>query len=271
MLKICSKCKRELENIFFCKDKSKKDGLFIWCNDCRKQHTIETKEKRRLYWENNKHRFSKKIYYQRNKEKSKERSKKWFLDNAEKASQTRKKYRELNLDKLKLRNKEWTLSESGKESHKISCEKYRVKNKILINERRRLYKKNKLATDPIFKFKEYFSNLFRYSMTRNKLSKNNKSTFEFLGYSLDELKNHIEKQFESWMTWENQGAYDHVVWNDDDPSTWKWQLDHIQPQSTFTFSSIQDEDFKKCWTLENLRPLSAKQNYLDGVTRKRHK
>jgi hypothetical protein len=28
-----------------------------------------------------------------------------------------------------------------------------------------------------------------------------------------------------------------------------------------------DEEFKKCWALSNLRPLSAKQNILDGNRR----
>lgn len=31
------------------------------------------------------------------------------------------------------------------------------------------------------------------------------------------------------------------------------------------------EEFKKCWALENLRPLSAKQNNYDGVSKTRHK
>ena len=32
----------------------------------------------------------------------------------------------------------------------------------------------------------------------------------------------------------------------------------------------KDDNFKKCWALENLRPLSSKQNLLDGSTRVRH-
>lgn len=34
---------------------------------------------------------------------------------------------------------------------------------------------------------------------------------------------------------------------------------------------MKDEDFKKCWALSNLRPLCAKQNLIDGVTKIRHK
>jgi len=64
--------------------------------------------------------------------------------------------------------------------------------------------------------------------------------------------------------------YNANTWDDSDSSTWTWQIDHIIPQSTFAYSSMEDEAFKKCWSLDNLRPLSAKQNYLDGVRRVRH-
>jgi hypothetical protein len=33
---------------------------------------------------------------------------------------------------------------------------------------------------------------------------------------------------------------------------------------------MEDDNFKKCWALNNLRPLSAKQNILDGTTKIRH-
>jgi hypothetical protein len=66
------------------------------------------------------------------------------------------------------------------------------------------------------------------------------------------------------MTWENHGAYQSSKWDDNDISTWKWQIDHIIPQHKLPYSSMEDENFKKCWALENLRPYSAKQNLLDG-------
>ena len=46
------------------------------------------------------------------------------------------------------------------------------------------------------------------------------------------------------------------TWNDNDQSTWTWNIDHIIPQSTLPYTSMDDEIFKKCWALENLRPLS---------------
>ena len=87
---------------------------------------------------------------------------------------------------------------------------------------------------------------------------------KYLPYNAKELKEHIEKQFSEpgneWMTWENWGVYDPKTWNENDKSTWKWQLDHIIPQSRFKYESMEDEEFKQCWALSNLRPYSAKLN-----------
>lgn len=67
------------------------------------------------------------------------------------------------------------------------------------------------------------------------------------------------------MTWDNWGIYDPVVWDDNDSTTWTWQIDHIIPQSMLKFDSLEHDNFKKCWVLENLRPYSAKQNIKDGA------
>lgn len=70
-----------------------------------------------------------------------------------------------------------------------------------------------------------------------------------LPYTLEELKKHLENQFEDWMTWDNYG---------------EWHLDHIIPQSSFKFTNMQQEEFLKCWSLSNLRPLSKIENLKKG-------
>jgi hypothetical protein len=52
------------------------------------------------------------------------------------------------------------------------------------------------------------------------------------------------------MTMENYGSY--------------WHIDHIKPRSLFTYTSIEDEQFKKCWALSNLQPLEALENIRKG-------
>jgi hypothetical protein len=73
------------------------------------------------------------------------------------------------------------------------------------------------------------------------------------------------------MNWDNYGKYNPKTWDDNDSSTWKWNIDHIIPQAKLPYTSEKDVNFKKCWSLNNLRPYSAKQNLLDGATKIRHK
>ena len=100
------------------------------------------------------------------------------------------------------------------------------------------------------------------------LKKNNSSKkdsiLKFLQYTIEELKMHLESLFEPWMNWNNYGVYRKCSWNDNDLLTWTWQLDHIIPQSALPYTSMEDDNFKKCWALENLRPLSSKENLLKG-------
>jgi 5-methylcytosine-specific restriction endonuclease McrA len=59
------------------------------------------------------------------------------------------------------------------------------------------------------------------------------------------------------MNWDNYGVY---LKNKDK----KWHIDHIIPQSTLPYTNMEDENFKKCWALENLRPLESVENMKKG-------
>jgi len=39
-----------------------------------------------------------------------------------------------------------------------------------------------------------------------------------------------------------------------------WNIDHVIPQGATIYESMKDPNFKKCWALENLRPLDAIEN-----------
>ncbi len=88
------------------------------------------------------------------------------------------------------------------------------------------------------------------SLLRHHIKKGGKSTFDitkkYLGYDIDDLKTHLEKQFKEGMKWENYG---------------KWHVDHVIPDCRFSYSSFEDEGFKKAWALENLQPLWAEENF----------
>jgi hypothetical protein len=93
------------------------------------------------------------------------------------------------------------------------------------------------------------------------------SSSKYLPYTIQELKEHLEFQFEPWMTCDNQGKYDSQTCDDNDQTTWIWNIDHIVPQSKLTYTSLDEYNFQKAWALNNLRPLPAKQNLLNGNRR----
>lgn len=147
------------------------------------------------------------------------------------------------------------------ESSCLDCEK-------LYNNDRAKKRAKKLRKENVgFRIRTHIS----YSIWKMLKISKNKSCLEYLQYTINELKAHLEKLFDPWMSWDNYGAYKKKLWKDDDKSTWTWQIDHIIPQSELSYISMEDENFRKCWALDNLRPLSSKQNLLDGVNRIRHK
>jgi hypothetical protein len=121
-----------------------------------------------------------------------------------------------------------------------------------------------------FKLQKNVSNNIRKALIKIGLNKGNESSIKNLPYTIEELKKHLESQFESWMSWDNYGIYDPNIWDDEEQSTWTWQLDHISPHSNFKYRSFTDPQFIECWALSNLRPLNSKQNQYDGVNRIRH-
>ncbi len=73
-----------------------------------------------------------------------------------------------------------------------------------------------------------------------------------LGYSVKELKAHLESQFREGMTWEKfLGGGIHI--------------DHIIPRMNFNYTSPNDPEFKECWALSNLQPIWPRENSVSGA------
>jgi hypothetical protein len=154
-----------------------------------------------------------------------------------------------------------------KKWNEINCEykkRWKLKNKFKINQQY----KEKITSDPCFKLRKRISCAI-YKILNKKNTKI--SIINVLPYTMEELKTHLQSLFEPWMTWDNWGRYNSKTWNDLDKNTWTWQIDHIVPQSILSYKNEKDYNFIKCWSLSNLRPLSSKQNILDGCFRNRHK
>ena len=144
-------------------------------------------------------------------------------------------------------NKTHSKSEEQKQKFKLYKKQWRQTNKSRENQKY----KTKWQADPDFRLKKNISRAVNRSIKKDMPIK------LCLNYNINNLKHHLEQQFDSNMSWDNYGTY--------------WHIDHIVPQSCLPYSSTSDDNFKICWALTNLRPLEAKQNMLDGSTRIRHK
>jgi hypothetical protein len=153
-----------------------------------------------------------------------------------------KKYRTKNKEYLDEYSRKW--HEDNKEYRKEYLKKYREKNIDKIREVKRNYEKIRKSNDPLYKLINNFRTAIYQVLKENNVQKNGRY-FEILNYSPDELINHLETQFTDGMTWENYG---------------KWHVDHIRPISSFNINQIRDEEFMKCWSLENLQPLWGEDN-----------
>jgi hypothetical protein len=192
-----------------------------------------------------------------------------------------KKYREDNLDKIKesdrkssmayySKNKKEILDKYNKKHYNGTRQRFARSKQFSIKNYNKEYQKNKRKNNVQFKLKTNISANINFYLKVNDKSKNKKSTLKHLPYKVDELKIHLESLFQPWMNWNNYGKYNPKTWDDGDSATWTWQIDHVIPHSTFNYSSMEDADFKRCWSLSNLRPYSSKDNFMDGVRRVRH-
>lgn len=235
---VCSQCSHlKLDTDFY---KNIKGNVILPCKLC-------IKERNKKYYQSNKSDISqrKRLHYKKNKSDVLEKVKAYQKDNEEKISAQKNIYYKNNREE-KLRKQV----------------KYRAKSL------RNFYARHK--NDPEYKIRKRLSFSIARELKKNNSGKYGKSYLKYLPYSIQELKAHLEAQFEPWMTWDNWGNYCKETWLDGDISTWTWQIDHVVPHSTFKYSSMEDQSFKDCWALKNLRPLSAKQNNSDGVNRIRH-
>ena len=194
-----------------------------------KKYKKEHKEERKEY--NKKHKKEIKEYNKKYYLANKEKNKKYYLANKEK----NKKYYLANKEK----NKKYYLTNKEK---KIKYQKeYREENK----EKRNEYRKIKYNNNVVFRLRTLMSSAIYRSLKAKNLSKNKKHWEDLVGYTSQELRDHLENLFQPGMTWNDRG---------------KWHLDHIIPVSFFKYSSTDDVEFKYCWSLNNLQPLWAKDN-----------
>lgn len=155
----------------------------------------------------------------------------WYLVNRDTKLAKNAKWKKNNADKRRAADKKWDAE---------NIDKVRAKA-------RKHY--HKVCKDPHFRINDRMSSLVYHELRHNKQGRR---WSQLVGYSVDDLKQHLESLFCDEMTWARfvKGEI---------------HIDHIIPRSAFKFNSHNDEQFKKCWDLSNLQPLWAKDNYSKGA------
>jgi hypothetical protein len=156
-----------------------------------------------------------------------------------------KKYKSENKEKIKEYNTKW--NKENQEYYKKYFEEYYLVNYEREKERKRKwFKDNKEYANNYQKQRKKRDVLFRIiSDMRNSVNRylkyKSKHTFEIIGCTPQELKEHLEKQFVEGMSWENRK---------------EWHIDHIVPLSS---AKTEEELYKLCH-FTNLQPLWAEDN-----------
>jgi len=210
-LKKCSNCGKEKNINCFYKHRSSKNGIRSICKICSdKEHEkfVKSNVEKMREWD-------KKYRHERRKThpvESRKYSKKYSKTHPVEVKAQKKRWIENNPDKVKAIRK--------RRDAKIRST---LKGKLSRNMSVRIY-----------------------NYLRNG-SKAGRKWELLVGFTADQLKTHLEKQFKDGMNWENYGKHG-------------WHVDHKIPLAAFNFLSPEDIDFKKAWALSNLQPLWAREN-----------
>jgi hypothetical protein len=157
---------------------------------------------------------------EKNPDKVRDNNARWRREHPEVLRTASRNWKARNAEQVRAYNKKWHEDNPGKHGE--------------YNKKRRSSLKGKLTAN--------ISVAICNSLAGNK---NGWHWETLVGYTLADLKKHLEKQFHSGMSWENYG---------------KWHIDHRIPIAAFNFETPFDLDFRQCWALRNLRPLWAGPN-----------
>jgi vacuolar-type H+-ATPase subunit H len=191
------------------------------------------------------HRDSKREYY-----------KKYYILNRDRIREYRKAYRE------QYPNKDKDYRDSHKDESARYRREYYPKNKEKILSQTKAYyqkhkarsaetKRNNMRVNIVANLSHKIAKSMGVSLHGNKAGRK----WEMLvGYTLNDLKKHLQKKFVKGMTWKRF-------------MNGEIHIDHIIPISYFKYKSTDDIQFKECWALCNLQPLWKRDNLVKNNRR----
>jgi len=231
--KVCNRC--DVEKILYdFPIKERKNGKVRYRGYCK----VCLNAKRKIIYDENKDKINKRRRNHRgkNKERINQYKKEWSKKNKELLFEYNTKWRGENPEKIihykgKYKWSEW--SEERKDKHRSLKRKNHNKR---YNE------------DNLYRIKICITSNIRQSFVLKGYTKKSR-TFEILGCSYKEFKEHIESQFEDWMNWDNYGIYN-------GKGNCGWEYDHIVPVS----SAKCEEDIIRLNHHSNIQPLCSYVN-----------
>jgi hypothetical protein len=216
MDKKCSKCNEFKDLSEFYNNSASKDGHRPECIECTKKRrdTTELKIKRKEYQQTD-------VY---------------------------KAYRAKYRSKPNVKSREYKRQKDYLARPEVAKRRKKYFQRKDVKENRNAYNK-KRQQNPHWKISANTSGAIRKALMIVGETKRKRHWEDIVGYTKEDLKLHLEKQFKEGMSWDNYG---------------KWQIDHIKPISSFKITDVNCEELKKCWALENLQPLWAIDNMRKG-------
>jgi hypothetical protein len=220
-MKICNECKRELDDIKFCKYKKSPDGLQYKCIECMNKVQRE-------------------IYRSRYKKRIKIYNKKYKLKYKKRIKVQRQEYN-------KLHKKEKQIYQINyRKTHKTELQKYYKEHMIEKRIYRRKYEKNKKRNDCNFRLS---CNLRIRILNALKGSFKSASTIELIGCDLQNLKLYLQ-----WTA--EQNGY--KSFNINNYSSKKYEIDHITPCDLFNMKDYNQQ--RECFNWRNMQILTRSEN-----------
>jgi hypothetical protein len=182
--------------------------------------------------------FDRKKYYLNNKAKQIKSKNVIVMSDTEKyKKQYRKyivyqeKYRKKNREKINQKIREWY-----------------YKNKDRVRANQRIYEREGAYRNSLhFKIKDGMRKRILEVLKRDG-GKKTQRTMKLIGCTVEELKQHIEKQFKPGMSWKKRHLF---------------HIDHIIPCASFDLTKLSQQ--KKCFHYTNLQPLWAIDNIKKGA------
>ena len=176
----------------------------------------------------------------KNKEDRVKRGIEYRKENAEKIKEKKHQDYILHSEEVKERVKLWGKNNPDKvKGYKL---KWGKNNKLYRNE----YVYNRRKTDLKFNLNQRMSCLIRQSLKNNKTGRHWET---LVGYIVEDLLKRLKSTMPEGYTWQ-------------DYMEGRLHIDHKIPISAFNYDNTNNPDFERCWSLDNLRLLPARENVI---------